>query len=551
MNMFESVIRSGRHDRHRRLLARVALLWVSLGAVALAAEGPADRVDAADVVVDGHVIVAVRGVAALPAEKRARSIADRIVAAAADEDIAPGDVGLMARGEYTEITAGGKLLLALFDADAEIEGVSRQALAIATQLRLQSALTDYRFDRSPRVLAINSLYAAGATALAAALWFGLRRSFQGLDRMVVQQLRNHLKALETQSARFVKAQQLARFMRGLLRLVHAALLALTLYVSMNFVLGLYPWTRPFAVWLFGLILGPLRTMGDAFLAAIPDLVFLVILFFVTRYILRMIRTFFEGIDSGAVTLVSFEQEWAWPTYRILRLLVIIFAVVVAYPYVPGSQSDAFKGITLLLGLIVSLGSSSIISNIIAGYSLAYRRPFKIGDRVRINNTVGDVIEMRVLVARLRSPKNEEIVIPSTAILNGEVVNYSTLAEEMGLILHTEVGIGYETPWRQVEAMLELAADRTPGLLKKPAPFVLQTGLGDFAVTYELNAHCGDPKVMAQLYTALHRSILDVFNEYGVAIMTPAYVSDPAEPKVVPKDQWYAAPATPASSPGAG
>jgi len=256
----------------------------------------------------------------------------------------------------------------------------------------------------------------------------------------------------------------------------------------------------------------------------------------------MIRAFFEGVDSGAVKLASFAQEWAWPTYRILRLLVIVFALVVAYPYIPGSQSDAFKGISLFIGLIISLGSSSIIANIIAGYSLAYRRPFRVGDRVRINETVGDVLEMRALVTRLRSLKNEEVVIPSTAILSGEVTNYSTLAAEEGLILHTTVGIGYETPWRQVEAMLKLAANRTTGLLKKPAPFVLQKRLGDFAVTYEINAYCENPKGMLQLYTALHQNILDVFNEYGVAIMTPAYVGDPPALKVVPKEQWYAAPA---------
>ncbi|MCP4897191.1 MAG: mechanosensitive ion channel, partial [bacterium] len=192
---------------------------------------------------------------------------------------------------------------------------------------------------------------------------------------------------------------------------------------------------------------------------------------------------------------------------------------------------------------------SIISNIIAGYSLAYRRPFRIGDRVRINDTVGDVMEIRVLVTRLHSLKNEEIVIPNTAVLNGEVINYTTLARREGLILHTTVGIGYETPWRQVEAMLKLAASRTSGLLKKPKPFVLEKALGDFAVTYELNAHCTDTKNMAHIYSALRRNILDVFNEYGVAIMTPSYVEDPPEPKLVPEDQWYAAPAKP--SPGSG
>jgi small-conductance mechanosensitive channel len=199
----------------------------------------------------------------------------------------------------------------------------------------------------------------------------------------------------------------------------------------------------------------------------------------------------------------------------------------------------------LAGLIISLGSQSIIGNIIAGYSLLYRRPFKIGDRIKIGDTVGNVTELRVLTTRLRSLKNEEIVIPNTTVLNGEVINYSTRAREQGLILHTTVGIGYETPWRQVEAMLKEAAGRTSGLLAKPKPFVLQQALGDFAVTYEINAYCNDANNMAQIYSALHRNILDVFNEYGVAIMTPSYIADPPEPKLVPKEDWFAPPAAPA------
>lgn len=524
----------------------IAALWVLLSAGALAAEGedPAAVADVAEVLIDGNAILRVRGVAAFPAKKRAAAIRARIIAAAEDETIAAGDITLEHHDDNTTVRAGDRYLLELIDADAALEGVRREVLAEATQLRLRETLTNYRLDRTSPVLLTNTLYAIAATLVAAGLLFGFRRGFKRLDNYVERQLKRHLKAFETQSARFVRAQQLAKLLRSLVRLVYAVLIALTIYFYLNFVLGLYPWTRPVAYWLFDLILDPLRSMGSAVLDAIPDLVFLVILFFVARYVLRMFRVFFEGIDRGAIKLASFEQEWAWPTYRILRLLVVIFALVVAYPYVPGSQSDAFKGISLFLGLIVSLGSSSIIANIIAGYSLAYRRPFKIGDRVKINDTLGDVIEMRVLVARLRSLKNEEIVIPSTSILNGEVVNYSTLATEQGLILHTTVGIGYETPWRQVEAMLKLAAERTPGLLRQPEPFVLQKSLGDFAVNYELNVYSDDPRNMMPLYSALHRSILDVFNEYGVAIMTPAYESDPAEPKLVPRDQWYAAPAVP-------
>ena len=530
-------------------LSAVFLLGLCIPFAVLGIEGPGKAdpsagvaAHTADVTLDGRVILRVRGISSFPAERRAAEIRGRIKAIAADPGIAPGDITLEEKGSLTVIMAGGRLALGLADVDAEVEGIERSLLAERVKLRLQEALTDYRLDRTPRVLLRNSLYALGTSVVVFVLYLGLRKGFRGLDRVVARQLQTRLKALEAQSARFIRAQQLARLLRSLLKVVYALLLALTLYFYLNFVLGLYPWTRPFATWLFDLILSPLRSMGEAVLDTIPDLVFLVILFFVTRYILGMLRAFFGNIDNGVIKLASFDQEWAWPTYRIARLLVLIFALVVAYPYIPGSDSEAFKGISLLIGLIVSIGSSSIIANIIAGYSLAYRRPFRIGDRVEINGTIGDVIEMRVLVTRLRSLKNEEVVIPSTAILNGQVVNFTSLAEQQGLILHTTVGIGYETPWRQVEAMLKMAADRTPGLLKKPEPFVLQKALGDFAVTYEINAHCANPQHMMQHYSNLHRNILDVFNEYGVAIMTPAYVADPPEPKLVTQDKWYAAPA---------
>jgi small-conductance mechanosensitive channel len=531
------------------------LLWASCVAVVHAAGGQQGEaqsgiggIDTAAVVVDGREILTVRGIAAFPAERRAREIRKAIIAVAEDETIPSGAITLQEKDDRTDITAGERFLLDLFDEDAALDGVSRKVLAETAQLRLREAITDYRLDRTPRALTIKSLYALAATAVAVGLFFGFRKGFRSLDGVIERRLQDRLKALEAQSARFVKAQQIASALRGLTKALYLLLGALTLYFYLNFVLGLYPWTRGFAVWLFGLILDPLESMGAAALATVPDLVFLVILFFVTRYILRMIQAFFRSIDRGAVRLKSFERDWALPTYRILRLLVIIFAVVVAYPYIPGSESEAFKGISILLGLIVSLGSSSIIANIIAGYSMAYRRPFKVGDRVKINDTVGEVIEIRVLVTRLRSLKNEEVVIPNTTILSGEVVNYSTLAEQQGLILHTSVGIGYETPWRQVEAMLKRAASRTPRLLERPEPFVLRKELGDFAVVSELNAYCSDPANMARIYSALHDNILDVFNEYGVAIMTPSYMADPAEPKLVPKEQWYAAPAKPPSEP---
>jgi small-conductance mechanosensitive channel len=314
------------------------------------------------------------------------------------------------------------------------------------------------------------------------------------------------------------------------------------YAYLNYVLALFPWTRSLGRSLFAMAIDPLRTMALGFIGIIPNLVFIAILVVVTRYGLRIIRVLFDGLGSGAARIRGFEPEWAAPTYRLVRILVIAFAIIVAYPYIPGSESGAFKGVSLFMGIIFSLGSSSLIGHIIAGYSMTYRRAFRLGDRIKIGQHIGDVETMRLLVTHLRTSKNEEVVVPNSTILNAEVVNYSSMARNRGLILHTTVGIGYETPWRQVEAMLLEAAARTPGMQREPPPFVLQTALGDFCVTYEINVYCDTPQKMPEHYAELHRHILDVFNEYGVQIMTPAYESDPSQPKIVPKEQWYAAPA---------
>jgi small-conductance mechanosensitive channel len=251
---------------------------------------------------------------------------------------------------------------------------------------------------------------------------------------------------------------------------------------------------------------------------------------------------FDAVGRGALGFPGFEADWALPTYKIVRFALVAFGIVVAYPYLPGSQSDAFKGVSLFVGVLFSLGSTSAISNLIAGYVLIYRRVFKVGDMVKIADVIGEVTEFRIQVTRLRSFKNEEVVFPNSQILGAQITNYSVLARGEGLILHTEVGIGYETPWRQVEAMLLAAAEDTPGILRTPAPFVLQRALANCAVTYELNVYCANAQRMLEVYADMHRQILDVFNQYNVQIMTPLYIADPPEPKVVPPAQWYAAPA---------
>ena len=504
--------------------------------------GAVAEYERAAVTVDGKVLFHVAGITSYPAAQRAKAIRERIEAIAANRSVAADAVRVVEAEDRSNIIAGNMLVLSVLDADAAPEGVTRKQLAGVIRLRVAEAIAKYREDRSPRALMASTLYALGATLAAVVLVFALRLAFRRLDAFLERRYRSRVEGLEVQAHQLIQAKQLWKALQGFLKTVHLLAVIVIVYVTLNLVLGLYPWTRPLAQRLFSIVLEPLRMMGAGFLEALPNLVFIALLVIVIRYVLKITRLFFAGVEHGTIPLSGFDREWAWPTYKIIRLLVIAFALVVAYPYIPGSGSEAFKGISIFLGVLFSLGSSSFIANMIAGYTMTYRRAYKIGDRIKVDDIIGDVVEMRLMVTHLRTIKNEEVVVPNSLILNSNIINYSTLAKSRGLILHTTVGIGYETPWRKVEAMLRLAAERTPGLLTEPAPFVLQKSLGDFAVTYELNVACDSAQDMAGFYTALHRNILDVFNEYAVQIMTPAYEGDPEAPKVVPREQWFAAPA---------
>ena len=513
-------------------------------------EAEADR-PTAFVIVDGRALFRVVGVSAYPAEKRAEAIGKRIVAIASDPAVSTDSLRAVEveAEQFTNILAGDRFIMVVTDADVSLERAPRPLLTRSYTMRIAEAVTVYRQDRSPRQLLTNTGYALGATVVLGIVLLLLRRLFRWLDAVAEKRLKSRLEGLRIQSFQVVQTETFWKSVRTAFRTARtlAVLACFLLYAQV--VLGLYPWTRPTAQSLLLMLLDPLRNMALAFVAMLPNLAFLAILFMVVRYLLRLLRLFFSAIEHGTVTFAGFEREWALPTFRMVRVLVVAFALVVGYPYLPGSQSEAFKGVSILLGIMFSLGSSTAIANIIAGYSLTYRRAYRIGDRVKIGDVLGDVAEMRLQVTHLRSLKNEEIVIPNSIIMNTHVINYSSLAARHGLILHTTVGIGYETPWRQVEAMLIEAAGRTPGLLREPPPFVLQKSLDDFAVTYEINVYSDKPQAGPRLYAALHRSILDVFNEYGVQIMTPAYEGDPEQVKVVPKDKWFELPARPEGSSG--
>ena len=488
--------------------------------------------------IDDNILFYVRGTTSFPAEERARIIEERIIALAEDKSFNADSIIIIDQENRNIISANDNFIVRLFEADAEIEGVSRDVLAESVKRKITKAVNSYRYERSSGLFVERIIIASIATIIFILLLYLLRFASQRFDKFLEAKLKARLEALESQSYSLIQSKQLWTALRGLTKSIKVILTILLIIGYINFVLGIFPLTKPIAKEIFSLIIEPLGVIGGSILASLPNIAFLVVLFFVVRYLIKLIRLFFRGLSQETIVLKNFDPDWSWPTYKIVRFLIIVFAIVVAYPYIPGSDSDAFKGISVLLGIMFSIGSSSFISNIVAGYSLTYRRAFKLGDIIRVGDDFGEVIDIKPFVTRIRSFKNEEVIIPNSNLINTQVINYSTLAKKNGLILHTTVGIGYETPWRLVEEMLKAAADRTEGLLKDPPPYVLQKSLGDFAVLYEINAHFQDPPKMMRTYTALHQNILDIFNENHVQIMTPAYEGDPAEPKIVLKDNWH-------------
>ena len=509
---------------------------------AAAADEDNNDVPLADVVIDGKTLFSVRGARTHPAERRAEEIENRIEAVAGNSKIGANSLTLEDHPEGTWIMAGGQRILAALNEDASIEGISPRPLAEIYRGRIVEAIEAYRQDRRPGFLWRHALYALGVTlVLFVALRFG-RRIAALLRAGFERRYRARIEGLEHKAHHIIKVKQIWQVLVGLLNLTYGLTIAVAVYVYLHYVLSLFPWTRAFANSMYRMAVDPLRTMGSGLVGIIPNLVFLVILVVVTRYGLKLIKAVFDSLGAGNMTWKGFDPEWALPTYRLVRMLVIAFAVVVAYPYIPGSESGAFKGVSLLIGVLFSLGSSSLIGNLVAGYSMTYRRAFRIGQMVKIGEHIGNVEQIRLLVTHLRTRKNEEVIIPNSSILGSEVINYSSIAGARGLILQTTVGIRYDVPWRQVEAMLLEAAARTEGLRGDPSPFVFQMELRDFSVAYEINAFCDKPHSRLAFKTALHRNILDVFNEYGIQVMVPAYEGDPNQPKIVPKERWYAAPA---------
>jgi small-conductance mechanosensitive channel len=314
---------------------------------------------------------------------------------------------------------------------------------------------------------------------------------------------------------------------GLISLIRTIQIGLNLILGLTglaFALSFFPGTHGFISDLIeklGVILiGAVETI----IAYLPNLFTLLFITIITRYALKLLRFFHEGINSKKIKVAGLHQELTEPTFQLLRFMIIALALVAAYPFLPGSDSPVFRGITIFAGFLLSLGSTSLVTNIVSGIVLTYTRGLRIGDRVKIGGTVGDVLERTLLVTRIRTIKNVVVTIPNGMVLNNEIINYNAPMVKEGLILNTTITIGYDVPWRKVHDLLIQAALATRDIQSAPKPYVLQTSLDDYYVSYELNAYTHTPERMATIYSELHQNIQDWFNEAGVEIMSPGYTA---------------------------
>ena len=529
----------------------VSLLFLGAGLLSMTAAAAAPAVAAgaragpapADLVVFNRYVATFRGefLGISPAERveRARAILQTL---AYDSD-AKVVVASIEQGK--KITIDRRYIFIITAADVDPLGQeSIDETAAAAAERLKHVVAETREARSVEGL-VRALIAGGvATLVWLALLWGLARLHRRLVRVFVRLASSRAPTLKVGGAVLLDQHHLYPMVRRLVAALRWLLVAILSYEWLSFMLSRFPYTRPWSERLDGYLIGIAVDILQAIIGAIPGLGIAVAIFFIARSLIGLVNGFLERLAAGESPPRWLDSE-AMPTTRSLAGLVIwLFALAMAYPYLPGAETEAFKGLSVLLGLMVSLGASSLVGQAAAGLIVTYTRTIRMGEYVRVGEYEGTVTELGMFTTRIRTGTGQELALPNSLITGTTIQNYSRVVQGRGFVVDTKVTIGYDTPWRQVEAMLIEAARRTPGVLPDPAPRVFQTALSDYYPEYLLVAQATAMKAKprAETMSALHRNIQDVFNEYGVQIMSPHYMADPAEAKVVPLQRWHEAPA---------
>ena len=521
----------------RRLIAIFGLVGI-LGPLAIAQgtsehaadASPGNNSAAAEdtgvaVEIDGRPILVVYAqVAGFSPQERAAAIQRRIIDLGKRRDIAPEAIRAEERGTWTEIMAGDERIMGVTEADAMAAERRRADLATEYTEIIRLVVKQYRVDHTwPRFLwaVLYSVLASVGVVGLVILLFLIRHRMRSRVERWLGRSETEVPARSTRLwlRRYLGQPLIAVGRAGFWFLVLALIQA---YGTL--VLSFFPSTKYTSNQITNWLFYELTVFAKMVIGYIPNLILVLIICLVTSYLLKVNHYIFDEVREGRLTVRGFYPDWAEPTAKLLRILIIAAAAIVVFPYLPGSNSPAFKGISVFLGILLSLGSTSAVAHGVAGTILTYMRAFQVGDFVRIGSDTGEVVEKTLLVTRICTQKKEVVTIPNGTVLGGVVVNYSAEARQKGVIFHTTVTIGYNAPWRKVHDLLLAAALATDDVLHDPPPFVLQTALNDFYVAYELNAYTAKPSEMLHTYSVLHQNIQDRFNEAGVEINSPHYTS---------------------------
>ncbi len=422
----------------------------------------------------------------------------------------------------TEILYGERIIASITKGDGEALGKEKGVLAQQYMAAIKASYTTHYDKKNLFANLTRGGLLLGIFVLLFFLVKLINKGFNKLIDFILRRWHTFFKGIKIKNIEILSAEREEKLFFLVMGALKIFLIIILLYLSLPIIFSIFPATKGVATMLLGYITSPLKVIALGFIGYLPELFMILVVVFITFYIFRAINFISVEVERGNLSIPGFYPEWSRPTFNLVKIIIIAFSFIVIFPYLPGSDSPAFQGVSVFLGLLISLGSSSAISNIIAGLVIIYMRAFKLGDRVKIGDTTGDVIEKTMLVTRLRTIKNEEVTIPNASILAGKTINYSVEANGPGLILHSTVTIGYDIPWKQVHELLIGAALKTDRILKEPSPFVLQTSLDDFYVSYQINAYTITPEKAALIYSDLHSFIQDAFNEAGVEIMSPHY-----------------------------
>lgn len=454
----------------------------------------------------------------------------------------PAKIEFKESSEGTLVLLGDELTMILTPADLDVLNGETMAQARAgVARRLGDAVTTAQREQAPARLLRGVMWTVLGTAIAIAaalgvLWLGRR-------------LRGRIKRWLQRTEEAASPGSVRHLLTGvrivgdwLLRILVAVALFLVAEEWLRFTLGQFGFTRPWADAMTGWMLDLLRGWGHSIAGALPGLFAAILIFLLARLLTHTVSLTFRGVAEGRFQLFGIDQVLAEPTRKLVNVIIWLFALAMAYPYLPGSDTDAFKGLSVLVGLMVSLGASGIVGQAAGGFTILYSRTMSVGDYVRSGEVEGVVLQIGLFTTRLRTAAGVEVSIPNNVVLGGQLHNFSRHPDGPGMWMETGVTIGYDTPWRQVHRLLLAAASRTPGVAREPAPFVLQTALSDFYVDYRLRVRVADPLRRFPVLSELHAQIQDAFNAEGVQIMSPNYEADPDQPKLVPREHWEGLPA---------